>query len=809
MRQERSSARALNVGSGLARCELVLWIDNDLLTPPPCIARAAQELNDRRLDYLIPYTSVRYLSEADSLAVMNGSRNPADCTPSRILYSGRRGPACSGGAGLVRREFLLRYGGLIEGFRGWGGEDNAWNRKVGMLGRAAPTTQADQHLYHLFHISSGGYLGHTASADNPQYTENLALLQRICAIRDSRQLLQQFPPRRSPPWSDACRIAVLTAPDAPDQASAGAVARALSSLYGDTVEEVLILPDNAWRERCVSADATVVFRKAAAWHAFGDGDASELRRRSVVVIDERDEAGIVAHFPSRHRILPLRMTPEHAIDPEQVAALLVGPLSLIVADASLDPEQPATIRVPRAQCLPVWTYWEGPCPDWIEACRRTIVKHAPDVRLLGPDDIDRLRDRDRDIGLSHLATAHRSDFMRAFLLARYGGLWIDSDCLVMKPLQPVLALLREHDFVAHRERSGYVSNGFIGARVGSRIARAFYARLCSILRLRQPLGWISLGGQPLTEILNRYVGCWYELECKKVQPICWSSPGVFFARGEPRTHEQRFDTEALCYMLSNTEITKRAIKHPADQLTDPDTFFSFVLNKALGDSRTIDASSAQSRLVHRPAAPVASLREIFAEFVAAYRRFGDESLSGPGSSMAQTAELRGRLPLLVADLGIQSLLDAPCGDFHWMREVELCLAEYIGVDFLEELVVENERRYGTPGRRFLCLDIREAPLPATDCVLCRDCLVHLSFADIYRTLRNFKSSRARYLFTTTFTSRRKNEDALDGAWRPLNFELPPFAFPKPLRLLNEKCSEAGGAFRDKSLGLWRLEDLPL
>ena len=490
-------------------------------------------------------------------------------------------------------------------------------------------------MCHLFHASSGGYPGHRAAADNPHYAENVALLQRVCAIRNAQQLLQQFPARRSHPWGEACRIAVLTAPDVQDHAGAGGVAQALRALYGDTVEEAVVVPENGWRERCASADAIVVLGSAAARCAFGDGDAPGLRTRSVVVIDERNEPEI-ARFPTGLRVLPLRMTPEHAVDPEQVAALLVGPLSLIVARAApVERAQPVTVRVPtveaggaRPQHLPVWTYWEGPCADWIEACRRTILKHAPDVRFLGPGDIDRLRDQDRDIDLSRLVTAHRADFLRAFLLAGYGGLWIDSDCLVMKPLQPTLELLREHDFVAHRERSGYVSNGFIGARAGSRIASAFYQRLCGIIRSRQRLGWISLGGQPLTEILNRHAGSWYELECEKVQPICWSNPGAFFVRGERQAHERRLDTEALCYMLSNNEITKYKTTHRADRLTAPDTFFSFVLSKSLGDARTLDGAGAQSCRVERPAAS-APLKEIFGGFVAAYRRFGDESSQAP------------------------------------------------------------------------------------------------------------------------------------------------------------------------------------
>jgi hypothetical protein len=42
----------------------------------------------------------------------------------------------------------------------------------------------------------------------------------------------------------------------------------------------------------------------------------------------------------------------------------------------------------------------------------------------------------------------------------------------------------------------------------------------------------------------------------------------------------------------------------------------------------------------------------------------------------------------------------------------------------------------------------------------------------------------------------------------LNLQLPPFNFPAPLRLIEENCTEDGGKYADKSLGLWRLSDLP-
>jgi hypothetical protein len=187
---------------------------------------------------------------------------------------------------------------------------------------------------------------------------------------------------------------------------------------------------------------------------------------------------------------------------------------------------------------------------------------------------------------------------------------------------------------------------------------------------------------------------------------------------------------------------------------------------------------------------------------------GPHSPSGPGASPDQVSVLGAALPGLLQRLEIETLLDLPCGDYSWMRQVELSVARYIGADLLPELVQPLERAYGDASRRFVVLDLLRDPLPSADLLFCRDCLVHLSFADIRRALGNVRRSGIRYLLTTTFPGCEINEDIVTGDWRPLNLEREPFGFPQPAELLNERCTEAHGLFADKSLGLWRVSDLP-
>ena len=185
-----------------------------------------------------------------------------------------------------------------------------------------------------------------------------------------------------------------------------------------------------------------------------------------------------------------------------------------------------------------------------------------------------------------------------------------------------------------------------------------------------------------------------------------------------------------------------------------------------------------------------------------------ESTSGLGSELDATTVLRADLPRLLAKHGITSLLDAPCGDAGWINAVNPGV-RYVGVDIVPALVERLQAR-ATAGEitgDYCLADLTCDPLPRCDAILCRDCLVHLSFANIERAVANFRRSGATWLIATTFPEWQSNGDCEDGDWRALNFERAPFSWAAPAELLNENCTEAGGGWRDKSLGVWRLSDL--
>jgi len=182
-----------------------------------------------------------------------------------------------------------------------------------------------------------------------------------------------------------------------------------------------------------------------------------------------------------------------------------------------------------------------------------------------------------------------------------------------------------------------------------------------------------------------------------------------------------------------------------------------------------------------------------------------ESKSGTGSNTRSTATVVQIISQVIQTLQIKVILDIPCGDFNWMQKVNLNCVNYLGADIVTDLVTKNNQQHASQGIKFEKLNILEASLPTVDLILCRDCLVHFSYADIHRAIESVIKSGSTYWLTTTFPA-NKNYDIITGDWRPINLQDAPFFFPEPLYSYSELCIE-DERYANKSLAVWRIADL--
>ncbi len=186
---------------------------------------------------------------------------------------------------------------------------------------------------------------------------------------------------------------------------------------------------------------------------------------------------------------------------------------------------------------------------------------------------------------------------------------------------------------------------------------------------------------------------------------------------------------------------------------------------------------------------------------------GKGSRSGEGSSIVGTDAIRMSLPAMLKARSIRSILDLPCGDWHWTSTFYLGDIDYTGADIVDDLVQHNQLKFGAPSCRFVRLDLTRDALPCCDLVFVRDCLVRLEVDQIRAAVSNIAASGSTYLATTSFSNVTQNsEPKLADRWRPLNLTLPSFNFPQPLDMLDDR-STINPHDAWKYVGVWRVSEL--
>jgi SAM-dependent methyltransferase len=177
---------------------------------------------------------------------------------------------------------------------------------------------------------------------------------------------------------------------------------------------------------------------------------------------------------------------------------------------------------------------------------------------------------------------------------------------------------------------------------------------------------------------------------------------------------------------------------------------------------------------------------------------GDESRSGPGSGSAATRSVRDAIVALVAELGVETVLDVGCGDGYWMP----ALPGYVGYD--ASRVAVRLARANHPDRAYTTV----LPWHAFDLVICRDVIQHLPLQDGLDLLDAIEGTRSTYLLASTYVGGVNVDIPAGGCYSP-DLTAEPFGFKPPERLIfdGHHYHEHGtDAVRDpsKHLGLWRL-----
>lgn len=265
----------------------------------------------------------------------------------------------------------------------------------------------------------------------------------------------------------------------------------------------------------------------------------------------------------------------------------------------------------------VWTYWEGPKSAWIELCLESIVKNIPGVEVLTPESWSELwTETDKTLidSFNRQRPNVKSDFIRSWLLANIGGIWIDADAIVFRDVRPVYDRLTKRDFVAYRvgPPSVQLCSALLAGDPQSVIGAKYHQYMVDkLLSTKRRVGTIALGPnvlrratamttwQELGETNRRGL---YRIPKWRVHPIHFLPKFRYLYREQrPDEYHQKWWRSFLRKQMTSTErgyynpdrsycamLTHRMLGplrwHSKQQLLDGDSLASWLYRKAFDGS---------------------------------------------------------------------------------------------------------------------------------------------------------------------------------------------------------------------------------
>lgn len=242
----------------------------------------------------------------------------------------------------------------------------------------------------------------------------------------------------------------------------------------------------------------------------------------------------------------------------------------------------------------IWQYWEtrDEKPAFVDGLHEiarqnsgcevvqvtpsTLARYLPDL----PKEIETIKEM-----------AHKADMIRSMLVARHGGMWLDSDAIVLRDLNWLFDVLDEHEFVCFNdngqleEARPWVRVNCFASRPDGAVVREWVARQHAKFP-RVEYRWEEIGTELLHPICLRHRIAVKVLPFSLVCPVPWNLVQMF--EGKVTAPEKAFLENIILacstVMLSNASLGTRAPRLrrlTCQEIAQEDSFLGAIMRTAL------------------------------------------------------------------------------------------------------------------------------------------------------------------------------------------------------------------------------------
>lgn len=207
----------------------------------------------------------------------------------------------------------------------------------------------------------------------------------------------------------------------------------------------------------------------------------------------------------------------------------------------------------------LFTYWEGPKPDYIRLCEKIIdLKLSKNIchhKINSNNVYDYIPKQEFPDNFEDLpCLAHKADYIRCLLTYLHGGIWLDLDQVLVTNLDDIYNLSSEYDYITYEWEPFNPSIGFFYASKNNELMRLWHKKMRDKIESNVKLTWESLGYELLWPILRKMLDTnslkYFAFPARtSFAPLEWTEQDKFFSV----TYDMDF-SNLHSVMLYNSQI---------------------------------------------------------------------------------------------------------------------------------------------------------------------------------------------------------------------------------------------------------------
>lgn len=153
----------------------------------------------------------------------------------------------------------------------------------------------------------------------------------------------------------------------------------------------------------------------------------------------------------------------------------------------------------------VFIYWVGKDYKLINILRKLIYLHSDNgkgynIHFITDKNINKYI-KNKPKYFNNLQPAHQADFVRVNVICDYGGIWLDSDILVLDSLDTLFDIIEKKNGFFIKENSQHLSNGIFGSKKNTKLMNTWKTNtLCILNNKEEKIDWMEIGSSELEKI---------------------------------------------------------------------------------------------------------------------------------------------------------------------------------------------------------------------------------------------------------------------------------------------------------------------